>query len=653
MDYAAVKADVVNVCKDSQDWWPADFGHYGPFFCRLAWHSAGTYRIFDGRGGSATGNIRLNPIYSWPDNGNLDKARRLLWPVKKKYGKKLSWADLIILAGNAGMEDMGFKSQGFAFGRVDVSQQETDAFWGVNESFQGLAEHPENLEKPLGAPNMELIYVNPEGPDKIPDPLLAANHIRDSFGRMSMNDWETVALVAGGHTFGKGHGAGPADSVGPDPRGADVHLQGFGWMSSHGKGKAEDTITSGLEGAWTANPAKWDTGYFDNLFKYEWELFKTPAGAQVWRPKNGAGAQDVPDAHVAGKRTHPIMYTTDLALIKDPEYLKISTKYHEDHNLFSTEFAKAWYKLLHRDMGPVERLLGPWVAPGMVWQDPVPAGKKLSAADVDALKAEVKKSGLDSGALVRVAWASASTFRKTDFRGGANGARIRLTPQKDWAENNPAEVAEVVAKLEAIGKAKGASVADMIVLGGNCGVELSAEKAGLKVTVPLATGRGDATQENTEVASFEVLRPYREAFRNMPDANPYMMVDKASMLGLTTPEMTVLLAGLRVIGGNCKEAGNMGVLTDKPGALTNDFFVNLLDMTWEWAPAGNNQFTGKNRKTGEAKWTASLVDLTLGSNPELRSICEKYGCDDAKEQFAQDFANAWAKVMSNDSYGRF
>jgi len=584
LDYAAVKADVIACCKDSQSWWPADYGHYGPFFCRLSWHVAGTYRMYDGRGGANTGNQRFLPLNSWPDNGNLDKARRLLWPIKKKYGKALSWGDLMVLAGNAGMEDMGFKSEGFGYGRVDVCAQETDAYWGVDDSFKGLAKEPWNLEKPLAAPNMELIYVNPEGPDGIADALMAAAHVRDSFGRMSMNDWETVALIAGGHTFGKAHGAGPGSNVGPDPRHSNVHDQGFGWMSTFETGKGKDAITSGLEGAWTAHPTKWDGGYFHNLFNYDWELYKSPAGAQQWRPKNSAGIDTVPDAHVPGKLTHPIMFTTDLALITDPEYLKISKAYHEDNGLLHKEFAKAWYKLLHRDMGPVERLIGPEVPEGKLWQDPVPAGQSLNSTQVDKLKAEINNAGIDSGALIRVAWASASTFRKTDFRGGANGARIRLSPQKDWTENNPTEVAEVVGKLEAIAKANGASVADVIVIGGNVGVELAATKAGIHIVVPLATGRGDASNEGTDVKTIEVLRPEKDAFRNMPDANPYMMVDKASTLGLTAPEMAVLIAGLRVIGGNCMAAGKTGVLTDRAGALTNDFFVNLMDMNWEWTP---------------------------------------------------------------------
>lgn len=654
LDFEQVKKDVIAVCKDSQDWWPADYGHYGPFMCRLAWHSAGTYRIYDGRGGSNTGNMRFAPLNGWPDNGNLDKARRLLWPVKKKYGKHLSWADLFVLAGNAGMEDMGFKSFGFSYGRVDVSASETDAFWGVPKSFEGLAKEPWLLEKPLGAPNMELIYVNPEGPDGIPDPQMAATHIRDSFGRMSMNDWETVALVAGGHTFGKGHGAGPAKNVGVDPRDANVHDQGFGWNSTYESGVGKDAITSGLEGAWTSQPTKWDGGYFHNLFKYDWELTTTPAGAKVWKPKNNAGIEDVPDAHIPGKRSHPIMYTTDLAFITDPEYKKIAEAYHKDNELFHKEFAKAWYKLLHRDLGPVERCIGPEVAPGQLWQDPVPAGKKLHITEVKAIKEAVRASGLTTSQLVRTAWNSASTFRKTDFRGGANGARVRLSPQNAWPENDPDMCNKVIDTLAQIGQAKGASVADMIVIGGNVGIEMAAEKGGFSnFTVPLQTGRGDASQEQTVAETFDVLRPRKDAFRNMPDANPYMMVDKACLMGLTAPEMTVLIGGLRVLGGNCEAGGNMGVLTDRPGTLSNDFFTNLTDMAFQWHPASANRYVGKDRKTGAEKWSASLCDLTFGSHPELRGIVESYACDDAKEKFAHDFANAWAKVMRADSYGRF
>lgn len=652
INFSELKTDIVKCVKDSKDWWPADYGHYGPFMCRLAWHAAGTYRIYDGRGGGNSGNQRFVPLYAWPDNGNLDKARRLLWPIKKKYGRRLSWGDLFLLAGNVGMEDMGFKSFGFGFGRVDCWAQETDAFWGVKESFEGLAKEPWNLEKPLGAPNMELIYVNPEGPDAIPDPMLAAAHIRDSFGRMAMNDEETVALIAGGHTFGKAHGAGPGSNVGPDPRGAEVHDQGFGWNNKFGIGKGKDAITSGLEGAWTTNPIKWDNGYFHNLFTYEWELFKSPAGAQQWRPKNGAAADVVPDAHDPSKKSHPVMFTTDLALITDPDYLKISKRYFENPDELQEKFGRAWYKLLHRDMGPVERLIGPDVPPAQLWQDPVPKGTPISAANVEILKSDIKSSGLTVGQLVRVAWNSASTWRKTDYRGGANGARIRLAPQKDWEVNNPAEVAEVVAKLEAIGNKCGASVADLIVLGGNCGIEMAASAGGHAVAVPFKSGRGDASQEQTDIASFDVLKPDQDAFRNQKNANPYKMVDKAHMLDVTAAEMICLIGGLRVIGANCVEAGDTGVLTDKPGALTNDFFVNLTDMTYEWAREGDS-YVGKDRSTGAKKWGASLCDMTLGSNAELRNICEAYAQDDAPGEFVNDFAKAWAKVMHADSYGRF
>lgn len=649
LNLATVKQDLAKVLKTSQDWWPADYGHYGPFMCRLAWHSAGTYRIYDGRGGANSGNQRFVPHYAWPDNGNLDKARRVLWPIKQACGKSLSWGDLMILAGNVGMEDMGFKTFGFGGGRVDIWARETDAFWGVHESFKGLAEAPQKLESPLAAPNMELIYVNPEGPDAIPDPLMAAKHIRDSFGRMAMNDIETVALIAGGHTFGKAHGAGPGENVGPDPRGAEVEDQGFGWKSTFGTGKGKDAITSGLEGAWTANPTKWDHGYFENLFKFEWELYKSPAGAQQWRPKGGAGTDLVPDAHVSGKKTHPIMFTTDLALIKDPEYLKISRRFKEQPDEFSDAFARAWYKLCHRDMGPVERLLGPEVASAQIWQDPVPVGKAISSADLTALKAEISSSGLSIGQLVRVAWASASTFRKTDFRGGANGARIRLAPQKGWTTN--ADAAEVVGKLETISKGR-ASVADMIVLGGCVAVEMAAKKGSVEVKVPFRSGRGDATSEQTDADSFDVLKPDKDAFINQRAANPYMMVDQAHRLGLNTPEMTCLIAGLRVIGGNCAEAGDVGVLSTKHEALTNDFFVNLTDMSTTWVKAGG-LYEGKDRVTGAKKWRASLCDMTIGSNAELRAVCEHYAMADSNKQFVEDFANAWSKVMHADSYGRF
>lgn len=650
IDVEQLKADIVALLKESKDWWPADYGHYGPFMCRLAWHAAGTYRIYDGRGGGNTGNQRFQPLYAWPDNGNLDKARRLLWPIKKKYGQNISWGDLMLLAGNAGMEDMGFKSFGFGFGRVDCWAQEKDTFWGVAESYQGLAKEPWNLEKPLAAPNMELIYVNPEGPDAIPDPLMAALHIRDSFARMAMNDEETVALIAGGHTFGKAHGAGPGSNVGPDPRGAKVEDMGFGWINEFGTGKGKDTITSGLEGAWTANPIEWDNGYFHNLYTYEWELYKSPAGAQQWRPQNWEEVQVVPDAHEPDKMSHPVMFTTDLALIKDPTYAEISKRYYENPDELLDKFGRAWYKLLHRDMGPVERLVGPEVAAAQIWQDPVPAGKPVE--DVQALKTAIKSSGLSVGELVRAAWSSASTFRKTDYRGGANGARVRLAPQKDWEVNNPAELQNTIKKLTDIANTAGASVADTIVLGGNCGVEMAAAAADLTVEVPFMGGRGDATDEQTDAASFDVLKPDQDAFRNMLNANPYKMVDKAHMLGLTVQEMTVLIGGLRVLGNNCEEAGSNGVLTSRPGVLTPDFFVTITDMSYRWESAGDNVYRGYDRATGAQVPTASLCDLTFGSNPELRNICEEYACDDGAAVFVKDFCNAWAKVMANDSYGR-
>jgi catalase-peroxidase len=647
LDLDAIKKDIVDMLRTSQDWWPADYGHYGPFMVRFAWHQAGTYRAADGRGGANTGNMRFYPHNSWPDNGNLDKARRLVWPIKQKYGKKISWADLIMLVGNVAMEDMGFETFGFGGGRQDIWASETDAYWGEDASFTGLLEDPSKLEQPLGAAVMRLIYVNPEGPDGVPDPLLAAAHIRETFGRMSMNDEETVALVAGGHTFGKCHGAAPGSNHGPEPELANIEEQGFGWTSKHGTGKGGDTITSGLEGAWTVNPAKWDHGYFENLFKYEWEVHKGPGGANQWRPKNGAGVDEVPDAHDPTKKHQPMMLTTDLSMIKDPAYLEISKKFKEEPETFRLAFAKAWYKLTHRDMGPARRLLGPKVPPPQIWQDPVPQGKELSTNQVAVLKGLIQGSGLTTQQMVCTAWASASTYRQTDFRGGSNGARIRFAPQKDWEVNNPAELSVVLAKYGEIKAAfsDDVSLADLIVLGGNVGVEMAATAAGYTTEVPFVSGRGDATEEQTDAASFAVLEPTSDAFRNFK-ANPYKLVDRAHMLALTAPEMAVLIAGMRVLDTNAKGVGSLGVLTTNPGTLTNDFFVNLLDMSTEWKPS-EEMYKGCDRSSGALKWMASAVDLSFGSNSELRAIAEYYAMSDSKEVFVEDFGKAWAKVMSN------
>lgn len=651
LDLAKVKSDLAEVLKNSQEWWPADWGHYGPFMIRLAWHSAGTYRAYDGRGGGGAGNQRFYPHYTWPDNGNLDKARRLLWPIKQKYGKKLSWGDLMILVGNVALEDMGFKTMGFGGGRIDIWATEEDAYWGESESYEGLSHDPAKLENPLGAAVMRLIYVNPEGPDGIPDPLLAAAHIRETFGRMSMNDEETVSLIAGGHTFGKSHGAAPGGQhQGAEPDLAAVQEQGFGWTSSFGTGKGGDTITSGLEGAWTPNPTKWDNGYFDTLFKYEWELYKGPGGASQWRPKDSTGANTVPDAATMEKKHQPMMLTTDLSMIKDPAYLAISKKFHENPDLLAEAFAKSWYKLTHRDMGPVKRLLGPEVAPVQIWQDPVPDGTPLSDATINKLKEELRATGLSVSTMVRTAWASACTYRCTDFRGGTNGARLRLAPQKDWAINSPAELKEVLEKYEAI-KAKFAnekvSIADIIVLGGGVGIEMAAKNAGKTKEVPFKSGRGDADAEHTEVESFAWLEPTSDAFRNYK-SNAFQMVDRAHMLGLRAPEMSVLIGGMRSMGANASAAGPLGELTTNPEALANDFFVNLLDMSCEWAPGPDEgTFKGSDRQTKVFKWMASGVDLAFGSNPELRAIAEYYACSDSGESFVDDFIAAWVKVMNN------
>jgi len=664
LDLAAVKADLTTLMTDSKEWWPADYGHYGPFFIRMAWHSAGTYRTFDGRGGGGSGTLRFAPLNSWPDNGNLDKARRLLWPIKQKYGKSLSWADLMILTGNVSLESMGFQTFGFAGGREDVWQPDENIYWGKEQNWLAADRGGigSGLELPLGAVQMGLIYVNPEGPGGQPDPLLAAQDIRETFGRMAMNDEETVALIAGGHTFGKGHGAGdPSKHVGPEPEGAKLQEQGFGWTSTFGSGKGVDTITSGLEGAWTTNPTRWDNGYFENLFKYEWQQTKSPAGATIWIPKDNGGAGTVPDAHDQSKSHPPVMFTTDLSMRFDPAYAAISKRFHEKPQDFADAFAKAWYKLCHRDMGPVTRLLGAEVPPVQLWQDPIPAGSSLSAADVSELKSAVMNSGLTTAQLVRTAWASASTYRKTDKRGGANGGRVRLAPQKGWAANDPADLSAVLAKLEEVRSTSGKSVsmADLIVLGGCAAVEAAAAAAGQTVQVPFTGGRGDATDAETDAASFAVLEPIADGFRNYvgskaaelgmsPEA---LLIDKAHMLNLTPAEMTVLVGGMRALGAT-SGSSSVGVLTSNPGALTNDFFVNLLSMDNKWEPADASEqvFEAKNRATGAVAWQASRVDLVFGSNSELRALAEFYASDDALPIFAAAFAKAWGKVMQLDRF---
>jgi catalase-peroxidase len=660
LDLAAVKKDIVAVMTTSQDWWPADYGHYGPLFIRMAWHSAGTYRIADGRGGAASGTQRFAPLNSWPDNASLDKARRLLWPVKQKYGRKLSWADLMVYAGNVALESMGFKTFGFAGGREDIWEPEADINWGSETEWLGAKRYDDDkqLQKPYGAVQMGLIYVNPEGPGGQPDPAAAAAHIRETFGRMAMNDEETVALIAGGHTFGKAHGAAnAAEYCGPEPEGASIEEQGFGWSNRFKSGKGPDAITSGLEGAWTSNPVKWDNGYFDNLFGFEWELTKSPAGANQWTPKNGAAKDAVPDAHDKAKKHPPMMFTTDLALRTDPSYLKISKRFHQNPAEFAEAFAKAWYKLTHRDMGPVSRLLGPLVPPAQLWQDPVPKvdHELINDKDIADLKAKILASGLTTSQLVTTAWAAASSFRGSDKRGGANGARIRLAPQKDWEVNQPAELAKVLPVLEKVRNdfGKKVSLADVIVLGGCAAVEAAAKKAGQNVTVPFTPGRTDATQEMTDVESFAVLEPAADGFRNYQRKGdtwpaPERLVDRARQLMVTAPEMTVLVGGLRVLGANFGQS-KLGAFTERPGALTNDFFVNLLDMHTEWKKSGDT-YEGHDRKTGKVKWTGTAVDLTFGSNSQLRAIAEVYGCADAQEKFARDFAHSWGKVMNLDRF---
>jgi catalase-peroxidase len=668
MDLKALKKDINDLMTTSQDWWPADYGHYGPLFIRMAWHSAGTYRISDGRGGGGTGQQRFAPLNSWPDNTNLDKARLLLWPIKKKYGKKISWADLMILAGNCALESMGFKTFGFAGGREDVWEPEEDVYWGSEGKWLGDTRYTgdRELEKPLAAVQMGLIYVNPEGPNGNPDPIAAARDIRETFGRMAMNNEETVALIAGGHTFGKTHGAGdPGKYVGREPAAAGIEEQSKGWKNTLGSGNGVNTITSGLEGAWTTTPTKWSNNFFWNLFGYEWELTKSPAGAHQWKPKHGMGADTVPDAHDPSKRHAPTMLTTDLALRFDPAYEKISRRFLDNPDQFADAFARAWFKLTHRDMGPRARYLGPEVPKEeLIWQDPIPAvSYKLDDKDIAALKAKLLASGLTVSQLVSTAWASASTFRGSDKRGGANGARIRLAPQKDWEVNNPAQLAKALKALEGIQKefstgGKQISIADLIVLGGCAAVEKAAKDAGFKVTVPFTPGRGDATQEMTDAESFAVLEPIADGFRNYRKNDPRykasteeMLVDKAELLNLTAPEMTVLIGGMRVLNTNFDNSKH-GVLTKKPETLTNDYFVNLIDFNTTWKGMGGSQevFEGSDRKTGQAKWTATRADLIFGSNSELRALAEVYATDDAKEKFVKDFVAAWNKVMNLDRF---
>jgi catalase-peroxidase len=670
LDLEAVIKDLHLLMTASQDWWPADYGHYGPFFIRMAWHSAGTYRIGDGRGGASSGTQRFAPLNSWPDNVSLDKARRLLWPIKQKYGRKISWADLMILTGNVALESMGFKTFGFAGGREDVWEPEEDIYWGAEDTWLGDKRYSgdRQLENPLAAVQMGLIYVNPEGPNGKPDPVAAARDIRETFARMAMNDEETVALIAGGHTFGKCHGAAePGKYVGPKPEDADIEEQGLGWKNTYGSGKGVHTISSGLEGAWTPTPVKWDNGYFDTLFGYEWELVKSPADAYQWAPKNGAGAGTVPDAHDPSKRHAPMMATTDLALRMDPIYAPISKRFHENPDQLADSFARAWYKLTHRDMGPRSRYLGPLVpAEELLWQDPVPAvaHNLIDEQDIAALKGQILASGLSISQLVTTAWASAATFRGSDKRGGANGARIRLAPQKDWEVNQPAELGKILQTLEAIQKAfngsqsggKKVSLADLIVLGGCAAVEAAAKNAGHGVKVPFSPGRTDASQEQTDVDAFAVLEPAADGFRNyLPKGQQRLaeevLVDRAQLMTLTAPEMTVLAGGMRVLNANFGGIQH-GIFTKRPESLTNDFFANLLDMstTWKASATSEDVFEGRDRGTGELKWTGTRVDLAFGSNSQLRALAEVYGCADAKERFVHDFVAAWNKVMNLDRF---
>ena len=663
LDLAAIKQDLYDLMTDSQDWWPADYGHYGPFFIRMAWHSAGTYRISDGRGGGGTGTQRFAPLNSWPDNGNLDKARLLLWPIKQKYGKKISWADLMILAGNCALESMGFKTFGFAGGRADVWQPEEDIYWGSETEWLGdkRYEGDRELENPLGAVQMGLIYVNPEGPNGNPDPLKSAIDIRETFGRMAMNDEETVALVAGGHTFGKAHGAAdPGKYVGREPAGAAIEEMSMGWKNTFGTGFGDDTITSGIEGAWTPTPTEWNNEYFDVLFGYEWELTKSPAGAHQWTPTAASNAKQAPAAGDASKTQRLMMTTADMALKMDPIYAPISKRFHENPDAFADAFARAWFKLTHRDMGPIARYLGSEVPKEeLIWQDPIPkATHTLSDQDVATLKASILASGLSVSELVSTAWASASTFRGSDMRGGANGARIRLAPQKDWTVNNPARLAKVLSKLEDVQKSFGkpVSLADLIVLGGCAAVEKAAKDAGHDVKVPFTPGRADASEQLTDVDSFAALEPKADGFRNYKNAKykaaaEEMLIDKAQLLTLTAPEMTVLVGGMRVLNTNY-DGSKHGVFTSRPGALTNDYFVNVLDLSTKWSATSDAQdlFEGRDRKTGAVKWTGTRVDLIFGSNTELRALAEVYGCADGQEKFVKDFVAAWNKVMNLDRF---
>jgi len=669
LDLDAVKQDLTTLMTDSQDWWPADYGHYGPMFIRMAWHSAGTYRTGDGRGGAGTGNQRFAPLNSWPDNVNLDKARMLLWPIKQKYGKNLSWADLMILTGNVALESMGFKTMGFAGGRVDIWEPEEDIYWGSetewidDERYSGDRE----LETPLAAVQMGLIYVNPEGPNGNPDPVASGRDIRETFARMAMDDEETVALTAGGHTFGKSHGAGDAAQVGPAPEGASIEQQGLGWHNTQGSGVGADAIGSGIEGAWANNPIAWDNGYFDNLFGYEWELTKSPAGANQWTPKDGAGDGTVPDAHDPSKRHAPMMTTADMAMRMDPIYEPISRRFHENPDQLAEAFARAWFKLTHRDMGPRSRYLGPEVpAEELIWQDPIPAVDHavIDEQDITSLKADILGAGLSVSQLVSTAWASASTYRGSDMRGGANGARIRLAPQKDWEVNRPDELENVLQALEDVQQSfnaaqsggKQVSLADLIVLGGCAGVEQAAKNAGHDITVPFTPGRADASQDQTDIEAFAVLEPVADGFRNYLKAQyvikaEEMLVDKAQLMTLTAPEMTVLVGGMRALNTNA-DGSEHGVFTDRPESLTNDFFVNLLDMstTWKAASDASDVFEGRDRKTGDLKWTGTRVDLIFGSNSQLRANAEVYACNDSQERFVKDFVAAWDKVMNLDRF---
>ena len=671
LDLAEVKQDIENVLTTSQDWWPADYGHYGPFMIRMAWHSAGTYRVSDGRGGAGAGQQRFAPLNSWPDNANLDKARRLLWPVKQKYGQKLSWADLMVLTGNVSLESMGFETFGFAGGREDVWEPDEDVYWGPEKEWLGDDRYTgdRELEAPLGAVQMGLIYVNPEGPNGNPDPAASAHDIRETFSRMAMNDEETVALIAGGHTFGKTHGAAdPEAHIGPEPEGAGLEEQGLGWRNAYNSGKGVDTITSGLEGAWTATPATWDSSYFDTLFEHQWELVKSPAGAQQWAPKGGAAADAVPDAHDPSRRHAPMMATTDLALLADPDYERISRRFHEHPDELADAFARAWFKLTHRDMGPIARYLGPEVPDEtLLWQDPLPevTHEPIGAQDIAALVGQILDSGLSVSQLVSTAWASASSFRGSDKRGGANGARIRLEPQNAWEVNDPAELATVLRALEGIqetfngaqnGGGKRVSLADLIVLAGCAAVEQAAKDGGVEVEVPFTPGRADASQEQTDVESFGALEPTADGFRNYLAEDhrltaEYLLVDKGNLLTLSAPEVTVLVGGLRVLGTNTGQS-SLGVLTDTPGSLTNDFFVNLLDLGTTWTATSDDagKFEGRDAGTGEVKWTGTRVDLVFGSNSELRAIAEVYASDDAREKFVHDFVAAWVKVMNLDRF---